>query len=96
VGSKKRILFLILKGFNEIIAIRLPKQTVKKASQLNLVPSLHSSQNTSRGTLGLSKNFSKVLPIIPFLWKKHFVLIVHLGTLGTNGTKAISESLIVK
>jgi hypothetical protein len=28
-------MFLIFKGFNDIIVIRLPKQTIKNVSQLN-------------------------------------------------------------
>jgi hypothetical protein len=68
------VLFLIFKGFNDIIAIRLPKQTVNKRVAIELALSLHEPKKYVKGYLGLSENFSKVFPIFPFLWKKQVVI----------------------
>jgi hypothetical protein len=44
-------MFLIFKGFNNIIAIRLPKQTAKKRIAIELVPSLYEPPKYVKGDL---------------------------------------------
>jgi hypothetical protein len=53
-------MFLIFKGFNEIITIRLPKQMVKKHIAIELVPSLHEPLKSVKGYLGLAEKFLKI------------------------------------
>jgi hypothetical protein len=60
-------MFLIFKGFTEIIAIRLPKQTVKKRIAIELAPSLHKHPKYVKGYLeGLSENFLKFFRLFRF------------------------------
>jgi hypothetical protein len=50
-------MFLIFKGFNKIIAIRLPKQTVKNRIAIELAPSLHEPPKSVKGYFGLAEKF---------------------------------------
>jgi hypothetical protein len=86
-------MFLIFKGFNKIIAIRLPKQTVKKRIAIELVLSLHEPPKYVNGYLGYCQKKLKVFPIFPFLWKKHLRFGCHLGTLGTIGTNGTNNQI---
>jgi hypothetical protein len=48
--------------------IRLPKQTVKKRTTIELVPKFTQTPQIRQGGFGgLAENFLKVFPIIPFL-----------------------------
>jgi hypothetical protein len=69
-------MFLIFKGFNEIIAIRLPKQTVKKRVAIELALSLYEPQKYVKGYLGSCRKFFKSFSDYSVFVEKTLVLVV--------------------